>query len=59
MKQTDFLIRVEHTSGCTKQNLVEMLKRNSGFVGFKVTVLDAEDAGDSNDPRNYSPYIGR
>lgn len=57
MKQTDFLIRVEHTSGYTKQNLVEMLKR-AGFLGFKVTVLDAEDAGDSNDPRNYSPYIG-
>ena len=57
MKQTDFLIRVEHTSGYTKQNLAEMLKR-TGFLGVKVTVLDAEDAGDSNDPRNYSPYIG-
>ena len=57
MKQTDFLIRAEHTSGYTEQNLVEMLKR-AGFLGFKVTVLDTEDAGDSNDPRNYSPYIG-
>ena len=57
MKQTDFLIRVEHTSGYTEQNLVQMLKR-AGFLGFKVTVLDTEDAGDSNDPRNYFPYIG-
>ena len=57
MKQTDFLIRVEHTSGYTEKNLAEMLER-TGFLGVKVTVLDTEDAGDSNDPRNYFPYIG-
>jgi len=57
MKQTDFLIRVEHTHAYTKESLTQILK-SSGVSGLKVTILDAEDAGDSNDPRNYSPYIG-
>ena len=57
MKQTDFLIRVEHTQAYTKEALIQILK-SSGISGLKVTVLDAEDSGDSNDPRNYSPYIG-
>ena len=57
MKQTDFLIRVEHTQAYTKEALIQILK-SSGISGLKVTVLDAENAGDSNDPRNYSPYIG-
>jgi len=57
MKQTDFLIRVEHTHAYTKESLTQILK-SSGISGLKVTVLDTEDAGDSNDPRNYSPYIG-
>tara|TARA_R100000654_G_scaffold32268_1_gene57229 strand:+ start:344 stop:520 length:177 start_codon:yes stop_codon:yes gene_type:complete len=56
MKQTDFLIRVEHTQAYTKEALIQILK-SSGVSGLKVTVLDAENAGDSNDPRNYSPYI--
>tara|TARA_R100000655_G_scaffold55127_1_gene93181 strand:- start:264 stop:440 length:177 start_codon:yes stop_codon:yes gene_type:complete len=56
MKQTDFLIRVEHTQAYTKEALIQILK-SSGVSGLKVTVLDSEDAGDSNDPRNYSPYI--
>ena len=57
MKHTDFLIRVEHTQAYTKEALIQILK-SAGISGLKVTVLDAEDAGDSNDPRNYSPYIG-
>ena len=57
MQQTDFLIRVEHTQAYTEESLTQILK-SSGISGLKVTVLDAEDAGDSNDPRNYSPYIG-
>ena len=57
MKQTDFLIRVEHTQAYAKEALTQILK-SSGISGLKVTVLDTEDAGDSNDPRNYSPYIG-
>jgi len=56
MKQTDFLIRVEHTQAYTKEALIQILK-SSGVSGLKITVLDAENAGDSNDPRNYSPYI--
>ena len=57
MKQTDFLIRVEHTHAYTKEALTQILKR-SGISGLKVTILDAEDAGNSDDPRNYFPYIG-
>ena len=57
MKQTDFLIRVEHTHAYTKEALTQILK-SSGISGLKVTILDAEDAGDSNDPCNYFPYIG-
>jgi len=56
MKQTDFLIRVEHTQAYTKEALIQILK-SSGVSGLKVTVLDSENVGDSNDPRNYSPYI--
>ena len=57
MKQTDFLIRVEHTQAYTEESLTQILK-SSGISGLKVTVLDAEDAGNSDDPRNYFPYIG-
>ena len=57
MKQTDFLIRVEHTQAYTKEALIQILK-SSGVSGLKVTVLDSENVGDSNDPRNYFPYIG-
>lgn len=56
MKQTDFLIRVEHTQAYTKEALIQILK-SSGISGLKVTVLETEDVGDCNDPRNYSPYI--
>ncbi len=57
MKHTDFLIRVEHTHAYTRQSITQILK-SSGISGLKVTVLDAEDAGNSDDPRNYFPYIG-
>ena len=57
MKHTDFLIRVEHTQAYTKEALTQILK-SAGISGLKVTVLDAEDAGNSDDPRNYFPYIG-
>ena len=57
MKQTDFLIRVEHTQAYTEESLTQILK-SSGISGLKVTVLDTEVAGDSSDPRNYFPYIG-
>ena len=57
MKQTDFLIRVEHSQAYTKQSITQILK-SSGIGGLKVTILDAEYAGYSNDPRNYFPYIG-
>ena len=57
MKQTDFLIRVKHTRAFSKESIALILKAQGG-IGVEVTVLDSEDAGDSNDPRNYSPYIG-
>ena len=56
MRQTDFLIRIEHTEAYTEETLQEILNR-SGVSGYKVTVLDKERSRDSNDPRNYSPYI--
>ena len=54
MRQTDFLIRIEHTEAYTEETLQEILKR-SGVSGCKVTVLDKERSRDSNDPRNIHP----
>jgi len=56
MKQTDFLIRVEHTSAHTEKALKEILAR-SGVGGCTVTVLDTVHVPNSDDPRNYFPYI--
>jgi len=56
MKQTDFLIRVEHPNAYTQESLTQILKR-SGVDGLKVTILDASSPDNSDDPKHYFPYI--
>jgi len=56
MKQTDFLIRVEHPNSYTQKALTQILKR-SGVGGLKVTILDAHSSNNSTDPEHYLPYI--
>ena len=56
MKQTDFLIRVEHNNAYTKEALTQILKR-SGVSGLKVTILDSCSPNNSNAPEHYFPYI--
>ncbi len=56
MKQTDFLIRVEHPNAYTQEALAQILKR-SGVSGLKVTILDSCSPNDSNAPEHYFPYI--
>ncbi len=56
MKQTDFLIRVEHPIAYTQESLAQILKR-SGVSGLKVTILDSCSSNNSDDPKHYFPYI--
>ncbi len=56
MKQTDFLIRVEHPNAYTQEALTQIFKR-SGVSGLKVTILDSCSPDDSNAPEHYFPYI--
>jgi len=56
MKQTDFLIRVEHPNAYTQESLAQILKR-SGVSGLKVTILDSCSPNNSTDPEHYFPYI--
>tara|TARA_R100001082_G_C4348934_1_gene153630 strand:+ start:1118 stop:1294 length:177 start_codon:yes stop_codon:yes gene_type:complete len=56
MKQTDFLIRVEHNNAYTQKALAQILKR-SGVSGLKVTILDSCSPDNSNAPEHYFPYI--
>ena len=56
MKQTDFLIRVEHPNAYTQKSLTQILKR-SGVDGLKVTILDACSSDNSDALEHYFPYI--
>ena len=56
MKQTDFLIRVEHNNAYTKEALTQILKR-SGVSGLKVTILDSCSPDNSDALEDYFPYI--
>jgi hypothetical protein len=56
MKQTDFLIRVEHPIAYTQESLTQILKR-SGVDGLKVTILDSHSSNNSTDSEHYLPYI--
>ena len=56
MKQTDFLIRVEHPIAYTQEALAQILKR-SGVSGLKVTILDSCSPDNSDALEHYFPYI--
>ena len=56
MKQTDFLIRVEHPNAYTQKALTQILKR-SGVSGLKITILDSCSPDNSDAPEHYFPYI--